>query len=568
MTFLPIVSRELLLASRRSATYWLRSVAALIVMAVGTWVFLVFQTEPPRDLAMVLFYVISGGAVFVALSSGPRSTADCISEEKREGTLGLLFLTDLRGYDVILGKLFANSFNAFYTVVAMLPMMAIPVLMGGGITLNEVGRMALVTINALLFSLTLGIAVSALSRSALKASAVSALLILFFVAGLPTCGAMIAALRKSWPVHPLFLVPSAGFTYYLALEAAYKTSKLWFWVSLATIHGFSWLSLCVASLAARLSWQDRPPDQTALRLKEHLRTWTFGYDTERATLRSRLLDVNPILWLVARMRSKPISVWLVLSIFACGWVWGWWRLRRDWLSGPVYISTAVVLNFILRIWFAAEAAWVLSDNRKSGALELLLSTPVRIEDILRGQWLALKRQFLGPTLAVIVVEGFFMAATVRDAIPDDDQLFWYALWFGGILMFVADLAALYWLCMWRGLTARNALRAAGGSLGTVFGLPWVGYGIVLMLMIVGEWGQQNNQTSPNWQFFLGLWFGLGIAVDFFFAAWARQKLLTEFRLAAQRQLGAGSGSLRRWAATLKPRLSGIDSGSLDPEART
>jgi hypothetical protein len=226
-----------------------------------------------------------------------------------------------------------------------------------------------------------------------------------------------------------------------------------------------------------------------------------------------------------------------------------------------------VLNFILRIWFASETAGVLSDNRKSGGLELLLSTPLRIEDILRGQWLALKRQFLGPVLAVIVVEGFFMAATVREAIPDDEQLFWYAIWFAGILMFVADLVALYWICMWRGLTARNGLRAAGGSLGIVFGLPWIAYGVVLLFMILIEWGQQGNQSSPNWQFFLGLWFGLGIAVDFFFAAWCRQKLLTEFRLAAQRQHGPRTGSFGRWVATLKPRLSGMDPGSLDSEVR-
>src|SRR4051812_24092286 len=132
MIFLPIVSRELLLAARRRGTYWLRSLSALAVMIVGAWVFVVFRYQTPRELAMVLFYVLSGGAVLLALTSGPRSTADCISEEKREGTLGLLFLTDLRGYDVILGKLVAGSFNAFYTVAAMLPMMAIPFLMGGG----------------------------------------------------------------------------------------------------------------------------------------------------------------------------------------------------------------------------------------------------------------------------------------------------------------------------------------------------------------------------------------------------------------------------------------------------
>src|SRR5438477_6849904 len=154
MTFLPIVSRELRLASRRRGTYWLRSGAALIVMVIGTWLFLVMRSEPPKELGMALFCVLTGGAVVFALISGPRSTADCISEEKREGTLGLLFLTDLKGYDVVLGKMVAGSLNAVYSVVAMLPMLAIPLLMGGGITLSEFARMALVTLTALFFSLT------------------------------------------------------------------------------------------------------------------------------------------------------------------------------------------------------------------------------------------------------------------------------------------------------------------------------------------------------------------------------------------------------------------------------
>ncbi|HQU46125.1 MAG TPA: hypothetical protein PK867_25150, partial [Pirellulales bacterium] len=41
-------------------------------------------------------------------------TADCISSERREGTLGLLFLTDLRGHDVVLGKLVVAGLGAFY----------------------------------------------------------------------------------------------------------------------------------------------------------------------------------------------------------------------------------------------------------------------------------------------------------------------------------------------------------------------------------------------------------------------------------------------------------------------
>ena len=37
-----------------------------------------------------------------------------------------------------------------------------------------------------------------------------------------------------------------------------------------------------------------------------------------------------------------------------------------------------------------------AEDRHSGALELVVSTPLGVKEILRGQWLALRRQFLGP----------------------------------------------------------------------------------------------------------------------------------------------------------------------------
>src|SRR6266700_7237896 len=130
MTFLPIVARELRVASRRRGTYWVRTGAALAVVVLGTWIFLMMSDRPSREIAIALFGVLTGTAVLYCLLSGVRSTADCLSLEKREGTLGLLFLTDLRGYDVVLGKLVASSLNAVYSVVAVVPMLAVPLLMG------------------------------------------------------------------------------------------------------------------------------------------------------------------------------------------------------------------------------------------------------------------------------------------------------------------------------------------------------------------------------------------------------------------------------------------------------
>ena len=101
----------------------------------------------------------------------------------------------------------------------------------------------------------------------------------------------------------------------------------------------------------------------------------------------------------------------------------------------------------------------------------------------------------------------------------------------------------------------------------MLGLPWVGYGLVLLLLVLRDLGNAGYQSSPGWKFFVCLWLGLGLAVDLVFAAWARQKLHTEFRLAAQRQYGARNEGLKNWLRTLKPRISGMDPANLDPEMR-
>jgi ABC-type Na+ efflux pump permease subunit len=567
MTFLPIVSRELRLASRRRGTYWLRSGAALLVMLVGTWVFVMFRMEPPKDLAMTLFCILTGGSVLFAILSGPRSTADSISEEKREGTLGLLFLTDLRGYDVVLGKLVAGSLSSIYCIVAVLPMMAIPLLMGGGITLAEFVRTSLVTVNALLFSLTLGIFVSAMSHSAQRAAALSALLLLFFAGIVPAFGALIAGFTKAQSVNLLFLMPSVGFSYYLAFDGPYKSSSSWFWVSMAIIHGASWVCLVLASLTARRSWQDRPKGDRSLRWRDWWNNWTYGHPRTRASFRRHLLEISPPLWLVARIRSKPMIVWIFLGLTASGWGWGWWAFRHEWLNAGVYVCTAAVLNLALRCWFAGEVTRVLAEARRVGALELLLSTPLSVSDILRGQWLALVRQFLGPVLTVLVIECVFMLWTVREAVPDEERLFWFALWIAGMVLFASDLVALYWVGMWQGLTAKNPVRAAGGSLLRVLVVPWIAYCLVLLIIILGEFTQQPYHRNPGWKFFVGLWFGLGVGADLAFGAWARQKLLTEFRMVAQEAYVSSAESWKKWLRTLKPSVSESGPASWDPEVR-
>src|SRR3974390_3073482 len=114
MTFLPIVERELRVAARRPGTYWSRFGAGLGMMAIGEVLVLVCGRKAPAELSQNLFIAFGVLALGFSLVAGIFLTADCVSEEKREGTLGLLFLADLRGYDVVLGKLIATSIHAVY----------------------------------------------------------------------------------------------------------------------------------------------------------------------------------------------------------------------------------------------------------------------------------------------------------------------------------------------------------------------------------------------------------------------------------------------------------------------
>lgn len=184
MSFLPIVERELRVAARRPATYWTRFFAAVCVLIV--WFVLVVSSRQISTAALSQHLFIAFGvlALGFALFAGVALTADCLSEERREGTLGLLFLTDLRGYDVVLGKLIGTSVRSAYGLFAIFPILGLPLLMGG-VTGGEFWRIVLVLLATLFLSLSLGMLVSSLNRDARQAVAGTFLGILLLSGLLP-----------------------------------------------------------------------------------------------------------------------------------------------------------------------------------------------------------------------------------------------------------------------------------------------------------------------------------------------------------------------------------------------
>src|ERR1700722_11275463 len=164
MTFLPIVGRELRVAARSRFTFWSRLAAAAFALLIfGALQFLAPRSGGAFPAGQIEFGVLKWFAFIYACAVGLFLTADSLSEEKREGTLGLLFLTDLRGYDVVFGKLLTQSLVAFFCLLAAFPILALPLLMGG-VTGTEFGRSMLIICNTLFLSLAVGMFVSSISR--------------------------------------------------------------------------------------------------------------------------------------------------------------------------------------------------------------------------------------------------------------------------------------------------------------------------------------------------------------------------------------------------------------------
>src|SRR5712664_1581769 len=257
MTFLPIVERELLVASRRHATYSTRLVVALVAIVIGIFLYIANLRTPKHLLAHYIFQGLSVLALFYCLAAGRRSTADCLSEEKREGTLGLLFLTELKGYDVVLGKLVATSLHSIYGLLAVLPLLALPLLMGG-VTSGEFWRVTAVLLLTLYMTLSIGMVVSALTRETRQAMSTTLLIIVFLAAILPLCW-WIQTVCFPGSQWDFLLWPSPGYLYMRAFDYFWRfgAGAVVFWNSFLTIFILASVAILTACLYLPQAWHEK-----------------------------------------------------------------------------------------------------------------------------------------------------------------------------------------------------------------------------------------------------------------------------------------------------------------------
>jgi ABC-type transport system involved in multi-copper enzyme maturation permease subunit len=546
MRFLSVADRELRAAARQKATFRARWITAALFFLLLLWLLWAFRGFTRTGVAPVIFKIFSVLTFLYCLFISTARTADCISAERREGTLGLLFLTNLNSPEIVAGKLCSTALASVYALLAIFPMLALPLLMGG-ITFGNFGRTLLGLLNGILFGLAAGFLASVVSKRQFTAVALALGLTLALGGGLmlgAAASSLYAATRPlaSWlaAFSPLYTLLAADGTRYFGVNR--------FWPSAAAVAGISLSGLGLTTFLLARTWRDRPKN---VRPWHRFRLWPHSDkipSAGRVALRRRLLPINPLFWLAARQPvSAPVFMLLAvvlttLTVYVAAPYFG--RVMAAGTVSPVlghlfsWLWSGLALHALVLYYAAMTASQRLAEDKQTGALELLLSTPTTERTISRGLWLAYARKMLFPALLVVLVHWFFIwIVLVMMTLDPPGQLpfgatpveiFWSALlgqplrgrvldWQCGFMLRIVLLILLQlmvawltlgWVGRWLGLRMKHPGFAPITSLALLFVPP------ILLFSLACYLADKFNLTRlPERQFLpMMMWLAVGIGV--------------------------------------------------------
>lgn len=542
MNFLPIVERELRVAARRRFTYWSRLASAGFLLVIFGMIlfFLHLASQAGFSIGQIAFTALRWIAFVFAASAGVFLTSDSLSEEKREGTMGLLFLTDLRGHDIVFGKLMSQSLQSFYGLLACFPMLALP-LLAGGVTGDEFGRTILVLCNTLFCSLAIGLFVSSVSREVIKAMSGALLFSLLVLLGLPWGDLALADWDQAkW--EPILSHASPGWLFA-------SSANLWpkdFWLSLGLQHFIAWMLLGTACLIVPRAWQEKATAQNSYRTR-FFNAWRFGTRAGRLSFRRKWLAQRPVYWLAMRDRWLPRLVMLVTVVAAVALGL---EMYVNWgLSGPRDVNGwREILVLLLYLWVATQSCRFYLEAVRTGAMELILVTPASPVEIVRSQWTALRRVFLVPLLlllAVQIVSEGEILLSMRKSMPAATASSGFNMVHYQIadlcisaVNFISRTMAMGWFGMWLGLTNRKVSIAVLKIILFVCILPWIVelflQGVCMVSFSFAKMPFWSGLIPPA---------VLELAKNIVFIVVSRRKLLIRFRETVAQ---AGHASAVRW----------------------
>jgi ABC-type transport system involved in multi-copper enzyme maturation permease subunit len=494
----PLLGKELQEQAARKLMYVIRVVYALVLFGAFCFYYV-------RHLAGGAVLALGGGlgpfkflitaqlaAIFLFL---PPLMAGAIAQEKERETLGLLFLTDLTPWELILQKYVGRLIPMLTLLFLSLPLLAVAYSLGG------VSAGMLYFSAATLFLTCLWVGALALECSAHEATTFQALV---------RCWGICLAFAMCCSIGP--------FPFLLRFPMAYgQPSGLVSFVVpiLFAAVGYllpTWLFLWRAKqiVEARAFVQRRNP--FGHQFKQLDQYWKDLRKLLRAILRKRdrdaVADAEQIVrqglgalgderawslggYLMARMQipnvlAYPIIFGVIVLIILAS------NLILDPKSGGAFVVVVGGLWILGLLTVPIQSANAVASERMNERLGAILTTPMTAREIL-DEWLAPVRRwiqlFARPLIVVFVVEALVKFYTHAPAGPRWTNLVVYI----GISLLTVWIypALVQWSCFWMGLRIHNQVRALMTSLLLV--AAWC-----VIPLVVCSYLAETELISPEW----------------------------------------------------------------------
>lgn len=514
MNALPIVTRELAVRARQPAAHRIRlllTLLGLLGMLALTWFFPVAERVQGRQL----YVLVSVLAMLWSFGAGVMLTADAVNEERTRGTLGLLFLTHLRPWDILLGKLAASSLNGIYALVSLLPLFAVPMLMGGVPVQWVVGH-GLLALATLSLSLCVGMYASARwsEPGTALARGLGILLVLalipvpFAIGSRPGTLLFHLSLVSPFVSYGMVMVPRRIVLGGDVMVTAFPL------IAVVAVGYF----IAAARRLKRGTILEAPPPEPE--------RGPFGVSVSRAFGRASpppagLMEADPIMWLLWRRNRFPradltfLTVVLLLGVpMALAAFAGrlWW--------GPVF-AIALVLHLALTSHMQSQSCKRIGSEEDRAALELLITTPRAAVGTLEAHHRAFKQLFQTQFWWLAGIYGLLTAASLSWIKPGDLGLVLLAL--VPLVVLFAGRFAISWVGLHESLRHARYHKALWQTQLWV-ALPTWGYPLVIGLLGLGR-----MLRGERWWMAYAGWLVFGALIPVLAGEWHRSQAIRWMR---------------------------------------
>ncbi len=497
----PLLGKELTELAARKRTYAVRVIFALILFGFfGFVLFILFQFSRGNPFAIIgrgdyLFTALVDFQFVAIYLLLPAMMAGVITSEKERDSLSLLFLTEMRPWEILAQKYLGRLIPMFSLLLLTLPLLAVAYALGG-VSADAVANGFYLLVLTCLQVGAFALMVSAFCKTTAAAVVMSYVGLVVFSFG--PAWSVLLLIELNWidRFNVNFLLSHlAPYVFEETLRRPYARVLA---KSLTILLTIPLLLTCTLVFLRTRATVRRRPIQWPMNVFKRMDAFWMKLNEGLPVLvkEDNSLPANePIAW--RETQKRPLGtvrylfrILVVLeSIVVMVVVWFMWIGSSSSFSNSIEtISVLFFLTFALAaLAVTVRSATVISHERAYETLEVLATTPLSGAEIVRQKsrgpfrlWLV----FAIPLLTLLVLDAW-LAVKNR-------QWGWVNYWqkqdnIGPLeyLAFLCSAVLIYlptfsWMGMWFGLRSRGRSRAILASLAAL--VTWIGLPIVVGVM--------------------------------------------------------------------------------------